>query len=50
MNHAAHIGEVRNAYKILSGKPDRKRQLGRQRRRGKDNIRKDLREVFPKLD
>jgi hypothetical protein len=35
---------MRNAYKILVGKPEGKRPLGRPRRRWKDNIRIDLRE------
>jgi hypothetical protein len=39
------MGEVRNAYNVLVGKPGRKRPLGRPRRRWEDNIRIDLREV-----
>jgi hypothetical protein len=38
-------GENRNAYRILLGKPERKRPLGRPRRRWMDNIRMDLREI-----
>jgi hypothetical protein len=38
-------GEKRNAYRILVGKPERKRPLGRTRRRWEDNIRMDLREI-----
>jgi hypothetical protein len=34
-----------NAYKILVGKPERKRLLARRRRRWKDNIRTDIREI-----
>jgi hypothetical protein len=34
-----------NAYRILVGKPDGKRPLGRRRRRCVDNIKMDLREV-----
>jgi hypothetical protein len=34
-----------NAYKILAGKPERKRPRGRPRRRWEDNIRMDLRET-----
>jgi hypothetical protein len=37
--------ETRNAYRILVGKPDGKRLLGRQRRRWVDNIKMDLRET-----
>jgi hypothetical protein len=36
---------MRNAYRILFGKPERKRPLGRRRRRWDDNIRIDLREI-----
>jgi hypothetical protein len=38
------MGETRNAYRILVGKPEGKRPQGRQRRRWVDNIRMDLRE------
>jgi hypothetical protein len=38
-------GEKRNAYKLLVGKPEGKRPLGRPRRRWVDNIRMDLGEV-----
>jgi hypothetical protein len=43
--HVARMGEKRNAYRILVGKPDRKRPLGRPRRRWEDNIKIDLREI-----
>jgi hypothetical protein len=43
--HIARIGEKRNAYRLLVGKPERKRPLGRPRHRWVDNIRKDLVEV-----
>jgi len=36
---------MRNAYKILVGKPTGKRPLGKPRRRWEDNIRIDLREI-----
>ena len=39
------MGEERVVYRILVGKPDGKRQLGRPRRRWMDNIRMDLQEV-----
>jgi hypothetical protein len=38
-------GEKRNAYRLLVGKPEGKRQLGRPRCRWVDNIRMDLGEV-----
>jgi hypothetical protein len=38
-------GEKRDAYRILVGKLDGKRPLGRQRRRCVDNIKMDLREI-----
>jgi hypothetical protein len=39
------MGEKRNAYRLLVGKPERKRPLGRPRRWWVDNIRMDLGEV-----
>jgi hypothetical protein len=38
------MGEI-NSYKILVGKPERKKSLGRPIRRWQDNIRMDLREI-----
>jgi hypothetical protein len=38
-------GENKNAYRILVGKPEGKRPLGRPRRRCEDNIKMDLREL-----
>jgi hypothetical protein len=38
-------GETRNACRILVGKPEGKRPLGRPRRRWVDNIKIDLREI-----
>jgi hypothetical protein len=43
--HVARMGEKRNAYRLLVGKPEEKRPLGRPRRRWVDNIRMDLGEV-----
>jgi hypothetical protein len=43
--HVALMGEERNAYRILVGKPQGKRPLGRPRHRWKDNIRMYLREI-----
>jgi hypothetical protein len=42
---AARMGEKRNAYRILVGKPERRRPLGRPRRRWVDNIKIDLRDI-----
>ena len=39
------MGEERGAYKVLVGKPEGKRSLGRPRLRWVDNIRMDLQEV-----
>jgi hypothetical protein len=39
------MGELRNAYKILVGKPEQKRPPGRHVHRLKNNIRTELREV-----
>jgi hypothetical protein len=43
--HVARIGEERKVNKVLVGKPERKRLLGRPRRRWEDGIRMDLREI-----
>ncbi|KAJ4436564.1 hypothetical protein ANN_16597 [Periplaneta americana] len=43
--HIARMGESRNAYGVLVGRPKGKRPLGRPRRRWEDNIKMDLREV-----
>ena len=45
IGHVARMEEGRNAFKILTRKPIRKRPLGRPRRRWEDNIRKDLEEI-----
>jgi hypothetical protein len=43
--HVARIGEDRNVYRVLMGKPQGKRPLGRPRRRWEEGIRMDLREI-----
>ncbi|KAJ4445754.1 hypothetical protein ANN_12439 [Periplaneta americana] len=43
--HVARMGESRNAYRMLVGRPEGKRPLGRPRRRWEDNIKMELREV-----
>ena len=40
--HVTRMKEGMSAFKILTGKPTRKRSLGRPRRRWEDNIRVDL--------
>jgi hypothetical protein len=43
--YVARMGEERKMYKVLVGKPEGKRPLGRPRRRWEDGIRMDLREI-----
>jgi len=43
--HVAHMSKMRNAYKILVRKPDRKRQLQNLKHIWEDNIRLNLRET-----
>ena len=43
--HVSRMGEGRGVHRVLVGKPEGKRPLGRPRRRWEDNIRTDLREV-----
>jgi hypothetical protein len=43
--HAARILEKKNAYRILVGKPEGKRPLGRPCRMWLDNIKMDFREI-----
>jgi hypothetical protein len=43
--HVARMGEGRDFYRVLVGKPEGKRPLGRSRSRWEDNIKLDLREV-----
>jgi hypothetical protein len=39
------MGEERRVHRVLVGKPERKRPMGRFRRRWEDNIKMDLQEV-----
>jgi hypothetical protein len=39
------MGEGRGVYRVLVGRPEGKRPLGRPRRRWEDNIKMDLREI-----
>ena len=43
--HLARMGEGRDVYRVLVGKPAGKRPLRRPRRRWEDNIKTDLQEV-----
>ena len=43
--HVARMGERRGVYRVLVGKTEGKRPLGRLRRRWEDNIKTDLQEV-----
>jgi len=45
VGHVARMGEERWVYRFLVGKPERRRPLGRPRRRWVDNVRMDLHEV-----
>ena len=43
--HVARMGENRGVHRVLVGKPEGKRPLGRPRRRWEDNIKMDIQEV-----
>jgi hypothetical protein len=43
--HVARMGERRGVYRVLVGRPEGKRPLGRPRHRWEDNIKMDLRET-----
>jgi hypothetical protein len=43
--HVARMGEDRGVHRVLAGKPEGKRSLGRPRRRWQSNIKMDLQEV-----
>jgi hypothetical protein len=45
VGHVAHRGDRRSSYRVLVGKPEEKRPLGRPRHRSQDNIKVDLWEV-----
>ena len=44
VGHVARMGEDRGVHRVLVGKPEGKRPLGKPRRRWEDNIKMDLRE------
>jgi hypothetical protein len=43
--HVARMGEGRGVYRVLVGRPEGKRPLGRSRHRWEDNVKMDLREI-----
>jgi len=43
--HVTRMGERRGVYRVLVGKPEGKRPLGRPRRRWEDNIKMDIQKV-----
>jgi len=45
VGHVARMGEERGVYRVLVGKPEGKRPLGRRRRRWEDNIKMERQEV-----
>jgi hypothetical protein len=45
VGHVAHVGEKRDVYRVLAGKPEVKRPLGGDRHRWEGNIKMDLQEV-----
>jgi len=45
VGHVARMGKRRGVYRVLVGKPEGKRPLGRHRRRWDDNIKMDFQEV-----
>jgi hypothetical protein len=45
VGHVACMGERRGVYRVLKGKPEGKRSLGKPKRRWEDNIKVDLQEV-----
>ena len=45
LGHVARMGEGRGVYRVLVGKCEGRRPLGRPRRRWEDNIKMDLQEV-----
>jgi hypothetical protein len=44
-DHVARMGEGRDVYRVLVGRPEGRRPLGRPRRRWEDNIKMDLMEM-----
>jgi hypothetical protein len=45
LGYVARMGQMRNAYNILVGKPEEKRRFGRPRCGWEDNIKMDVKEI-----
>jgi len=45
VGHVAHMGESRGVHRVLVGKPEVKRPLGRPRHRWEDNIKMNVQKV-----
>ena len=45
MGHVVCVGKKRNAYRVVVGKPERKKPLGRPRCRWEDDFKMDLKEI-----
>jgi hypothetical protein len=45
VGHVTRMGEGRSVYRVLVGRPEGKRPLGRPRRRWEDNIKMDISEI-----
>jgi hypothetical protein len=43
--HVTCLGEVRGVYRVMVGRPEGKRPVGRPRHRWEDNIKIDLRDI-----
>jgi hypothetical protein len=51
MGHAERTGDIRNANKMLAGKPEGKRPLKEPKRKWEDNIKTDRKEInFERVD
>jgi hypothetical protein len=50
VGHVARMGEGKDVYMVLVGRPERKRPLERPRCRREDNIKTDLRDRSSELD
>jgi hypothetical protein len=48
--HVARMGWRKGAYRVLVGRPEERRRLGRPRRRWEDNIKVDLQQIGLGMD